>query len=372
MTSKERMMLAISGEKPDRLPASVHQWQSFHLDKHMGGKSDLEAFLAVGLDAQIQYFEEMDQFWVVGNDLEKSKTKNWEDNIKVIDSSPDHRIAHHVIHTPDGTLTYKTKGDRKTTWITEYLIKRDEDIDLIRKYMPVPQLDLDPISMKYDEVGDSGILRGFVWGDQAGCWQHAACLYNVSDLIMATFDKPEWVHELLQILLEKKLQFIDSMRGAKLDLVETGGGAGSSTVISPTIFQEFCLPYDRQLHAALHSLGFKVTYHTCGGTLGIEDLIVETGADVSETLAPTSVGGNQEPWDFKNKVGDRMALIGGLDQFNVLTSGSEKTIRDKVFELFTKVGQDGGYICSTSDHFFETPACNLIAFAESAKECVYV
>ena len=37
-----------------------------------------------------------------------------------------------------GMLTYKTEGDRKTTWITEYLIKRDEDIDLIREYMPVP------------------------------------------------------------------------------------------------------------------------------------------------------------------------------------------------------------------------------------------
>ena len=28
-------------------------------------------------------------------------------------------------------LTYKTAGDRRTTWITEYLIKHDEDIDLI-------------------------------------------------------------------------------------------------------------------------------------------------------------------------------------------------------------------------------------------------
>jgi uroporphyrinogen-III decarboxylase len=221
-------------------------------------------------------------------------------------------------------------------------------------------------------VGDSGILRGFVWGDQAGCWQHAACLLDVSDMIMATFDKPDWVHALLKILLNKKLQFIESMKGAKFDLVETGGGAGSSTVISPTIFQEFCLPYDRQMHEALHSLGFKVSYHTCGGTLGIEDLIVETGADVSETLAPMSVGGNQEPWDFKEKVGDRMALIGGLDQFNVLTSGSEETIRDKVQELFTKVGQDGGYICSASDHFFETPVLNLVAFADIARELVYV
>ena len=354
-------MLAINKEKPDRLPVSIHQWQDFHLENFMDGMTDLEAFQKVGLDAQIQYPAEG-----------ISSSKTWKDEATIISDKPGKKITHHKIHTPEGNLSYKTEGDQKTTWITEHLIKRDEDIFLIEKFMPVPRLNLKPVAEKHNDIGDEGILRGFVWGDQGGCWQHAACLFNISDLIMATFDKPEWVHELLQILLDKKLQYIESMKGAKFDLVETGGGSGSSTIISPKIFKEFCLPYDRQMHEALHSLGFKVTYHTCGGTLGIEEDIIKTGADVSETLAPPSVGGNQEPWEFKQKVGTRIALIGGLDQFNILTSGSETTIRDKVFELFDKVGKNGGYICSASDHFFETPADNLVAFANAAKKCVYV
>ena len=105
--------------------------------------------------------------------------------------------------------------------------------------------------------------------------------------------------------------------------------------------------------------------------MGIEEHIVANGCDASETLAPPSVGGNQEPGDFKAKVGDRIALIGGVDQFNVLTDGTESQIRDKVFELFEKVGYDGGYICSLSDHFFETPPEKLKIFAKAARECVY-
>jgi hypothetical protein len=360
MTSKERLMLAVNKEKPDRMPASIHQWQEFHLENFMGGVTDLEAFRKVGLDAQIQYFAKR-----------KSRSKTWKDEAIIISDEADQKITCHTIHTPKGTLSYQTEGDRKTTWIKEHLIERDEDIYLIEKFMPVPRLNLKSVAKKYDDIGDDGILRGFVWGDQGGCWQHAACLYNISDLIMATYDKPDWVHELLRILLDKKLRFIESMRGAKFDLVETGGGAGSSTVISPKIFREFCLPYDRQMHEALHDLGFKVTYHTCGGTLGIEEHIVSTGADVSETLAPPSMGGNQEPWEFKEKVGGRIGLIGGLDQFNVLTTGSKETIRKKVFELFDKVGENGGYICSASDHFFETPVDNLISFAKAAQECAY-
>ena len=372
MTPKERMMTALHREKPDRLPVTVHQWQGYHLEEYMGGVEPLEAFQMVGMDASIQYFADMGQFWLPDADYTKFSTPTWKDDIEIISSDPNNRVYHHTITTPEGTLTYKTAGNRMTTWITEYLIKRDEDIELIRKYMPVPALDLKPIEKVYDQVGDKGIVRGFVWGDQAGCWQHAACLIDVQDLIFACFDKPAWVHELLGILLEKKLKFVETMKGAKFDLIETGGGAGSSTVISPEIHQEFCLPYDKQIHDALHSVGFDVVaYHTCGGTLKIEELIVANGCDVSETLAPKSIGGNQEPWEFKAKVGNRLAVIGGMDQYSILTDGAAEDIRRMVFTLFEKVGYDGGYIMSASDHFFETPVENLKVFAEAAKECVY-
>ncbi len=370
MTSKERLLTALHNEKPDRLPATVHQWQGYHLDTYMGGISDLEAFEAVGLDAQIQYFEDMAQFWLVDADYTKINTPQWKDESERISDDPDDRRSRHVVTTPEGTLTYETAGNLKTTWITKYMVRKDEDIDLIEKYMPVPTLSLEPLEKKYDEIGDRGILRGFVWGDQAGCWQHAACLMDINDLIMATFDKPDWVHRFLRILLDKKLQFIESMKGAKFDVIETGGGSSSSTLISPKLHEEFCLPYDREMHDALHDLGFLITYHTCGGTHGIEEHIVNNHTDISETLAPVSVGGNQEPWEFAEKLGGRLALIGGIDQFNTL-EGPDEGIRSMVRKLFETVGRNGGYVCSMSDHFFETPAEKLKIFAEAAKECTY-
>jgi len=371
MTSKQRLLCALDGGKPDRMPVSLHQWQPYHLDEYLGGIGELEAFRRFGMDAQIQYFESMGQFWLIEADFAKFSTPDWQDEAAIVSDDPDNRVVHHKIHTPEGTLTYKTAGDRKTTWLTEYLVKRDEDIHLVGKYMPVPSLDLDPIVKLYDEIGEAGILRGFVWGDQVGCWQHACCLADVNDLIMATFDKPDWLHEFLQVLLDKKLRFIESMKGARFDLVETGGGAASSTVISPKLHEEFCLPYDRQIHDALHGLGFKVSYHTCGGTLAIEDLIVANGCDASETLAPKSVGGNQEPWEFAEKIDGRIAMIGGVDQFNVVTDGSKELIERTVEKLFTTTGKDGGYICSLSDHFFETQPEKLQWYADAARECVY-
>ena len=371
MVPKERLMTALHRGKPDRLPISVHQWQPYHLKYYLDGISALQAFQKFGMDAQIQYFGDVGQSALVDYDFTKFCTPSWRDEVTVVSSDPDNRIAHHAIQTPEGLLTYKTRGDEKTTWITEYMVKRDADIELIDKYMPVGSLDPAPVEALYNEVGDQGIVRGFVWGDQAGCWQHACCLMDVSELILRCVDEPDWIHRFLHILLQKKLRFIESMKGAKFDLVETGGGAGSSTVISPALHKEFCTPYDRQMHDALHQLGFLVVYHTCGGTRGIEELIIANGADASETLTPTSIGGNQEPWELKRKVSNRLALIGGLDQHNVLTVGPAQKIRDTVHTLFEKVGPDGGYVCSVSDHFFDTPLAHIQAMADAAKECVY-
>jgi uroporphyrinogen-III decarboxylase len=373
MTSKERMLRALAREKPDRLPATIHQWQQYHLDHYMSRMDALTAFKATGLDASIQYFAAMGQFWIPDAEHFIVQTPQWRENIEVVDSSPEHRILHHTISTPDGALTYKTGANSTTTWILEYLIKRHEDVDLIAKYMPVAKLDRKDVAAQYVVLGDAGILRGFVWGDQAGCWQHACCLMDVQQLIMETFDNPDWVHRLMQVLCQKKLQFIEeSLRGAKFDLIETGGGAASDTVISPKLHREFCLPYDRQIHRAVHDAGLRTTYHTCGGMMHILDLIIENETDASETLSPLGVGGNiTEPEKVRKAFAGKVAMIGGMDQFNILTSGTHEQIRKEVHRLFEGFGKDGGYIMSASDHFFDTPPENLRAMAEAAKECTY-
>ena len=315
MTPKERMMTALHREIPDRLPVTIHQCQQFHLDTCMQGVGALEAFQMMGLDAAIQYFEAMGQFWIPNAELYIIQTRQWREEIDVIDPTPTQKILHHRIITPEGILTYKTGGNLATTWITESLIKHHEDIDLIEKYMPVGRLDKEKVSQEYDRVGDAGILRGFVWGDQAGCWQHACCLMDSRRLILEAIDHPDWVHRLLKILLQKKLRFIEeSLEGAKFDLIETGGGAGSDTVISPQMHREFCLPYDLEIHRALHTAGHLVTYHTCGGMMHILDLVVQNGTDASETLSPPGVGGNiTEPERVKKAFSGNVAMIGGND-----------------------------------------------------------
>jgi hypothetical protein len=356
------MLAALEGEIPDRLPATVHQWQPYHLQRYMGGLSDIEAFRSLRLDAAIT----VQDVYIPERDV------NWDVESSIHNTEYGTTITAYQISTPDGILTKREEGNAQTTWTIEPLLKRPEEMVLIQKYLPVPKMDKHAVRKTRLELDQDGILRGFVFGEQVGSWQQACCLYGTEWMIYATYDDPAWVHAFLHALNEKKLQYIDeSLGGGEFDLIETGGGAGSSSVISPTIFREFCLPYDLELHDALHQRGYKVVYHTCGGMMAILDLILQNGCDASETLTPPSMGGDADHREIKRRIGEEVCLIGGMDQHTILTDGTPSIIRDEVHRLYEDLGQGGRYIMSACDHFFEAPVENLRAYAQAAKECVY-
>lgn len=364
MTSRERMLLALSKQKPDRLPVTIHQWQPYHLKNFMGNISDIEAFKVCGLDASINYYE-----------VEEVESPYWRVSAE-IETKRNEKVTHYTIETPEGVLTCTEGSNPMTTWVIDHLIKKDEDIYLLEKYRPIPVFNRSGALKVYDQLGDAGILRTFIFGKQGGCWQDACELYGVENMIMAVFDKPDWAKEFLRILLQQKLDYIEkNLKGLPFDLIETGGGAASNTVISPSIHKEFCLPYDKAIHDALHSIGYKVVYHTCGGMTKILDSIIANGCDASETLSPAGVGGDIVTDDDARFVYETLhphvALIGGMDQYNILEKGTPAQIEKEVARLFELFGQNGGYIMSASDHFFAAPVENLKAFANAARSCRY-
>lgn len=364
MTSKERMLCALKGGKPDRLPVTVHQWMGYHRTKYLGGMSQIEAFRHFGMDAA-----------VTENIVYNIPTSDWRDEIVSSVTVNGTTTDKHIITTPRGTLSYVFAHDKYTGWYAEPIIKEPEDIYLYRDFYPRVGLNKELAQKYYDEIGDDGILRVCVPSFQGGCFQAAEEIAGTEAMIYACYDDPDWVHEFNEILLNQRLDFIyNELKGAKVDLVENGGGGSSDTVISPKMHREFCLPYDKRVHDAIHDVGLPVVYHTCGGMKFLVDIIPENGCDASETLSPQSIGGNVNREDrvyVKQTLGSKVSLIGGMDQFNILTEGSREQIFDEVQNLFETFGAGGGYIMSASDHFFEVPVENMQAFSDAAHTCIY-
>ena len=99
-------------------------------------------------------------------------------------------------------------------------------------------------------MGDMGILRAGIFNHQGGCWQDACNYIGSQRMIMEAADDPVWTREFLDIILDYKLRFIDSLRGCRIDLLEDGGGDGSMSVISPRLFKDFCVPYAQKMSDA--------------------------------------------------------------------------------------------------------------------------
>ncbi len=365
MDARERLLTALERGKPDHLPAQVHNWMQYYLDTYLGGCDAFEAYERFGMDKVIYQAPEM--IWDA-KDLDKWR-KDYRD--LGIDADGNHRWRE-TITTPEGQLTHAGAYNAFTPWETEFLIKSERDFELFAKYAPMPsRLDATPVIEAQKRLGKGGILRAWAYGfGQGSPWQDFCMLVDTEQAIYWAMDDPAFVHYAMQVILEKRLKFVALLEGMPIDLIETGGGAGSNTVISPKMFREFLLPYDRVQHLALHAVGMRVVYHLCGGIMQMLEMVVENGADGLETMTPPSMGGDCDLAEAYRRVGDKLFFIGGFDQNAGFERGTPELVRAQVFALHAACPR-GGYICSPSDHFFFGDPRNIQAFVDATKECRY-
>jgi uroporphyrinogen decarboxylase len=366
MTGRERFLAALNNQKPDRMPCQVHSWMEYYLKTYLESMDQYGAYDYFGMDPVIYTGPD---FIYNEKDLSKWEVTYHESPMDTAGNTQWER----VITTPGGTLIEKGAFNKFTSWVTEHIIKNERDFDLWNKYLPIPEkVDWTPVIEAKKRIGDRGITRGgFYDFGQGSPWQSfVSCMYGVEPGIMATYDEPDWMHHVMKSLLDKKLKVIERAGKIELDLVETGGGAGSSTVISPNLHREFCLPYDIIQHKALHEAGTKTVYHLCGGLMPMLEIVAETVADGLETMTPSEMGGDCNMVEANRRVGDKLFFIGGFDQNAGFEKGSPAEVRDQVFKLFSS-RPNGGYICSPSDHFFFGDPENIKAFVKAARECVY-
>jgi uroporphyrinogen-III decarboxylase len=359
------MLTALANERPDRLPCQVHGWMGYYLNHFLGGIDQWEAFEKFGMDFAIY----------VSPTYKYSDTAmaNWQvETVKLPDDSEGNHPWVETITTPKGALHRKGAYNEVTGWVTEPPIKGERDFELWNEFVPVPiSADFTEMNKVKERLGDRGIIRSHPFSPGQGSpWQSFTCLHCVEDAIMLGMDEPDLLHHYLDCILDKTLTVTRMWNGTPADMVEVGGGAGSSTVISPSFYREFGLPYDQKQNEVFHDVGVKVVNHFCGGLMPMLDLAVESGADGLETMTPISMGGDCDLREASRRVGDKLFFIGGFDQNAGFTSTPE-VARRLVFECFEATKDHAGYICCPSDHFFDGDPENVRAFAEACRECVY-
>ena len=133
---------------------------------------------------------------------------------------------------------------------------------------------LDAIRVLAGEVGQDLVVMGWVEGALA-----LACdIRGDTNLMTDLFDRPEWVDELLELLVEQQIAF--AREQVALGATMIGLGDAIASLVSPKQYKRFALPYEQRIFAAVKEAGAIPRLHICGDTNHLVSDMAESGAEI--------------------------------------------------------------------------------------------
>jgi len=122
----------------------------------------------------------------------------------------------------------------------------------------------------------SGRVALLGWIDMP--FAEACSVCGVAEFMVLMKDNPVRAHRILDHLTGLVIDFALAQVEAGADMI--GAGDAAASLISPTMYGEFALPYEQQVCQAIHQAGSLVKLHVCGNTTHLLKQMPTSGADL--------------------------------------------------------------------------------------------
>lgn len=185
--------------------------------------------------------------------------------------------------------------------------------------------------------------------------------------------------KVLEALFDAVLEI--TMEIAKNELLEVGQevdivicaddlGAQQGTQISKEDYRKYVKPRHEKYYRQVHDLSpAKLLFHTCGSVSTIIEDLIEIGVDILNPVQITAA--NMDPVELKRKYGERITFWGAMDNHTILPRGSVSDVKRMVEERIEQMGEGGGYVLSSCHNIQpDVPVENIIAMFRHAREYV--
>ncbi len=375
MTPRERLLRTLRGELPDRVPVSPFV-QEEYLAYYYPHKTSVDRVVDAAELAEDLDFDLIAKHrkFLQPHFLCRSY-RNWElqEHVRRTDGLVHRRLE---ILTPHKTLVQEdvrpdvgaaTAGVEAT--VGKHLLSEPEDIEVFFEFLPpldretIEQMERTAIQWRA-VVGERGILAPWGWG---GVFNVAASLRSIEAVLTAPYEDEIAYRAFMDRLTEAVCQYNLALAGTQIESIGIPGNMANGAVVGPRFFGSFIQPYEARLIGAIHEAGKFTIFHNCGCATALYPNYRQLGITVWETVAEAPQGDNRLV-DAKNALGDRICLLGNLDQVHFLKTASPDEVAIKTRELVLAGKPGGKYIFSTSD-FLEknTPRENVVAMIEAAK-----
>jgi len=193
-----------------------------------------------------------------------------------------------------------------------------------------------------------------------GCWVmgpfvSAGQLLDRKQILAATMRNPETVHEILDILTEFEINYIENLIESGADYICLREPAGSQDVIMPSQFEQIVKPYLKKI---LKKTKVPKILHICGLTDDIVTKMWECKPDALSVEEKNNIHKNRKD------LGKKPVLYGAISPIKTLYKGTPQQIIKAVKNDY-KAGVDA--TMPGDDVWPLTPRENMQTFVKSTK-----
>lgn len=352
---RERVMMALSHEQPDRCPMQISFTPEFALrlrkdigqesvsshNPHGGGNTyELEQWLdedilLTSIGWANSYYQD-----------DKAYTDEWGVGWDVFE--------------------YDTKfGKGYYTETVKHPLAEDSAIDSYQPPDPNrPQL----------YSGAQRVVKGFkdeywiVGVTVCTIWETAWALRGLEQMLMDLVLNPELAERILEIPYRYHLAAAKKLVEMGVDMIWSGDDMGTqhSMYISPQRWRQYFKPRMANFISELKAINpeVKIAYHSDGNIYPIIGELIEIGLDVLNPIQPVCM----DPAKVKKDFGKELCFWGTLDEQHTLPFGTPAGVEKEVKERLETIGKDGGLIIGPTHHVqLDTPLENFWTMVNAIK-----
>ena len=158
------------------------------------------------------------------------------------------------------------------------------------------------------------------------------------------YERPQFVEDVMRMQAEAMIQRAEWLLTTGIDALYIGDPSASGSLIGPQAFERFCLPAYQRFCRHFRDRDVLIYIHICGNSNPILEMMADSGADVVEPLDPL---GGVSVADAKKRIGDRVALMGGVNTLT-LSNGSPEEVEAEAVQK-CREGGPSGYILAAGD-----------------------
>ncbi|MCP3918374.1 MAG: hypothetical protein GY711_22750 [bacterium] len=162
-------------------------------------------------------------------------------------------------------------------------------------------------------------------------------------------DDPGKCHACLERLTAGTIDLATRQAREGVDAILVSSAFAGAGMIAHDMYAEFVLPYERRVIETVRREHAELSFytHTCGAIGDRLDLMLETGTQGIDTLAPPPLG-TVELEQATALLEGRAFIKGNIDPVHTLLHGDERALEEAVLERLAIAAPGGGYIRSSA------------------------